>query len=882
MGGSRALLPLLLALLAALWPGPARADNWSLQIASWNLLNFGDSKAGIAPQVDRTALLDFYAGKISQYDIVFIQEVLNEGHSVSVALAQRPLLQNYNCSTVSAPSGRAGRKERYAVCYTSKNGLLAVAQVVDWMGPNTMARAPDGSMQAAQQVWMRPPLQVTFVFTPTAGNGAPFTFTIATAHTKPCYSNGPRPAGTPQNTPKLRSVANELNAIQQNLAPAQPGAWALIGDLNASCDYFTRANQPAIFPAPRWDWLVQDDEKTNTGLTRDCAYDRIILDGGFAAAGVYEAGNYWIDSLGIAAPPQSGRRVSDHHLVSFRIGKRNPLKRASLVAVADGVADPQRVVQPRRKLHFRGANLPAAASSQQSKLYIATYDKNRFTWGHAPMPLTDVRGAPTPVTVQSDGSFAALPVWDSTVAGAYSILLDVDGNGFFDKFDRDFASFNNIIDFLVAPAAHSPLASIDDDGRQREVFNENRAHHVYALARGLTPGATVRSYVVADALLPPDTDLVALKVAGTFQLASASVPVRLWHGPLVPSALAEDLKYELRPVAPDGSMFGTAWTWPSNLFNMEVHSSRTASESPARGQACAEPARIPAGLTLGPAQGPTDPDPGADEPDDPDDPDDPGDIDQDLVECMAPAPPPGARMAPPTLSVDDVLPTRFSDHYGSRFNLVIDANANGILDSPDLVDFHDVGDMQSFFADPANTVLDARANGHAAVQEYKEFLNAKLSLATPLTNDSRFDSATVAASIAYLCQPGLPKAAFDRIVVPASRNGFTMFDQMRYEQRRQFSSGLYQYADALIDTASVPANASVCVTGDYLAIHGMTVSDGASVTVRGNETSMSGSSVLNGFLSIFSRGFSSRELEIRLPADPPDPTRPAMSWHSEL
>jgi hypothetical protein len=868
VGAPRTLLPLLLALLAALWPQPARADNWSLQIASWNLLNFGDSKAGLAPLADREALLDFYAAKLSQYDIVFIQEVLNGGQSVSAALKGRQALANYDCSTVSQPSGRAGRQERYAVCYTSRNGLLIRTAMDDWMGRN--ARAPDASIQAAQQVWMRPPLQVTFTFRPPAGNGDPFTFTIATAHTKPCYSNGPRPAGTPAAAPKLSSVANELAAIQQNLAPAQPGAWALVGDLNASCDYFNRAAQPAIFPAPRWDWLIGDGEKTNTGLTRACAYDRIILDRGFADAGVYR-GSYGIDSHGIAGPLQSGKRVSDHHLVWFRIGKNDPRKRPIAVAVADGVDAPARVFEERKKVKIRGTDLPAAAATQQSKVYIATYDKNRFMWGHAPMRLSDVRGAPTPVTVNGDGTFATLPEWSSTAPGAYSILLDVNGDGFFDKFDRDFSRTDNIIDFLVAPPAHSALASVDDDGRPREVFNENRAHHVYALARGLTPRPTVRTYVVADKLLPANSDLAALKAQGTLDLGAVSVPVRVVHGPVSPSAVAASSKYWVRSVAPDGSIFGTAWSWPSRLFNMEILSAALAAAPPAAAPACAGPAPMLAGLIAGAVQPD---DPGADEPPDPDDPQDPDDVDQDLVDCAAPAPPPGRRLARSALGPGDVLPTRFSDFYGMRFNLVVDANENGLLDGPDLLDFHDIGDMTAYFA---NRSILGRGDTDAAVGEYKEFLSAKLSLSPPLSGNL-YDDATAAASATYLCTRDLGRETFNRIVAPAAQHGFAVLDQMRYEQRRQFSSGLYQFADALIDTATVAANASVCVTGDDLAIHGINIADGASVVVRSNETSMSGSSVVDGFLSIFSSGFSSRELEIRLPPGAPDPTRSAVSW----
>jgi len=49
----------------------------------------------------------------------------------------------------------------------------------------------------------------------------------------------------------------------------------------------------------------------------------------------------------------------------------------------------------------------------------------------------------------------------------------------------------------------------------------------------------------------------------------------------------------------------------------------------------------------------------------------------------------------------------FTDTYGTRFNVVIDVNRNGLFDDGDLVDTHDIGDIGTYFGTPSRSVLDA-------------------------------------------------------------------------------------------------------------------------------------------------------------------------------
>jgi hypothetical protein len=172
-------------------------DPWSITVASWNLLNFGDRKAGVAPHQAHPALIARMAAIIGRYNIVVLQEVLNDGAGVT-DLIEADLPNNYQCEIISQPAGRAGRRERYSVCYNTED--MAYNGAFDYLGnPYT---AIDTTQQTAQQIWMRPPARVSFSYT--KPDTTTFDFDITTIHTKPQYSQGARPAGTPtmrQNLP---------------------------------------------------------------------------------------------------------------------------------------------------------------------------------------------------------------------------------------------------------------------------------------------------------------------------------------------------------------------------------------------------------------------------------------------------------------------------------------------------------------------------------------------------------------------------------------------------------------------------------------------------------------------------------------------------------
>jgi len=221
---------------------------------------------------------------------------------------------------------------------------------------------------------------------------------------------------------------------------------------------------------------------------------------------------------------------------------------------------------PPININANGISIPNSADTPM--LYVVNYDKSNF-WS---IPLVDVRGAATPVTVRGDGTFSANVIWNTPAKGNYSLVLDVDGDGVYNKSSGDIVNANNEIDFIVdGGTSHSQVTTLDDNGRSREVFNQNSALHVYGLAKNLTPGAQVDVYVVATKLLPAGfVDWATARGQGTLDLASVAVPANKVHGPLLIPSLAKADKLATATVGPDGWLFLSAWPSPYKLFNMRA------------------------------------------------------------------------------------------------------------------------------------------------------------------------------------------------------------------------------------------------------------------------------------------------------------------------
>ncbi len=220
-----------------------------ITIANWNLQIFGTAKAS------NDELMQLYADKINDYDIVFVQEIRDSSNTSFPRLCS--LLAGYQCN-ISSRAGRTSSKEQYGVIY--RDGI----RIVGWQDFN-----PDD-----QDRWERPPIEVTFA----VGN---YTLSVYNIHTKPA------------------DVFQELAFLEG--AVNNSGNVMILGDLNADCNYYNRTSEPTF---AAWHWIIPDDANTNVAST-DCAYDRFILnDDAFQEYASYGIVTDRIDSS-----------VSDHYLV---------------------------------------------------------------------------------------------------------------------------------------------------------------------------------------------------------------------------------------------------------------------------------------------------------------------------------------------------------------------------------------------------------------------------------------------------------------------------------------------------------------------------------------------------------------------------------------
>lgn len=781
-------LLLFVALPSLAAPGDG---NWNIRIASWNLLNLGLTKAGLPPPTPlNAALIARYAQIIQLYDIVFVQELLNDGTPLTTAIAAQ--LSTYNCQTISQPSGRAGRQERYGVCFATAR--LALVNVHDLMGTPAVPVVTPPPTQPAQNVWMRPPLRVTFTYTPL--DGTPYTFDVYVSHTKPAFGATGPPPGTPANAANNRSVFYELSALENNLAAG--GNVIVLGDLNVDCASYPAADHGRNFQAG-WHWYpggygnAPTDpllSKTNTAPLSHCIYDRLILNDNinqkYRGHGIHTAG---IDTR------LDGKRVSDHFLVWVEIGNRQVQPPALAVAIATPVAN-----HKRRRLDAAADGGPQARvnavrmkteGTSAARLAIVTYDAKRHFDGNATYPLVDVRGASTPVTVTDAGSFSEDVVWAAPVVGQYSLVVDRNGDGLYRKTDGDVANEDDEIDFIVtsATAVHNDLMTLGDNGQSRERFNEDAALNIYALGRSLTPNTDVDLYVVAAKLLTNFAGWAAARAAGTLLLEPVSVPVRFQK--LAPAlrvrrALVLEDKLQTVRTDSDGTFFTAAWEKPAVLFNGEPF-----------------PPAPPGTIDYKPEYAVDD-----------DGCDDPAGCDA----CRFAAASSDANFR----AVCNVGP-QFTDTYGTKFNVIVDANRNGRFDAPDLVDTHDIGDIETYLG--THDVLDASADGNAAVGEYKELLNEKLNLTVPLPAGNVYDAATRDASARYLCSPDVPKG--DLPFLRADKEvGFLLLNEHDYVQSKQFASGVTVYDDATVRNGTVAAGANVCLVAANLTLDGFSAPPG--------------------------------------------------------
>jgi hypothetical protein len=802
----------VLLLLAGAREAHAVTHQWHLTVGSWNLMNLGNKKVTFPNGNERVNLLTRMGGIAGAYDILIFQEVLQDGSPLTAHLANY-LPAGYLCNHVSAATGRAGRPERYVICNIPNNatGAIAVTAWTDYAATGNNYGAADGTMRPAQNVWMRPPVIARITFTPDDSYFNAVVFDIYTIHAKPAYgtSANARPPGTVALAPNNSVVHYELQAVENNLSPGTKRM--LIGDLNGDCTYYPVAYRGTDFTAiAGWSWYVNYGQRTNTAVGAGCGYDRIILNQSLNAD--YEIHGIDYDHYD-STTREDNRRVSDHYPVWVRLGQTVDVVAQPSLLVAQNLP----VTEANKKRKFVTTDTPKATGQRlkvaaaNAKLFITAYDISRNYKSNFTYTLTDVRGAPTPVSTDADGNLVQSVSWASPPAGAYVYVFDANGDGKFSLADGDFANEAVEADILVTAsnAGHNDLVTLDDNMNLRDVFDLAQARNVYALAKNLPANTNGYLYIVSNKLLR-DAGYVTWEAArqANINLATYSIPIGLADSGLIDtSTIALDKLRTPIKTTDTGELFLSAWPRPGQLMNASVNY------------------RPPPQSAFDPAfAGSGDPPASADD----------VDVVGDVCENAY-----NSRSANFVLACN--VGFSFSNYYGSAFTLVLDMNSDGLLGPNDPIGTRDIGDMTLYFAPPGVTSLGPNANGNPAVSEYKEYLSRALSV--QLAAGNSYDDETQKASIRYACGPTLSKKAFQDWIVTDARTGFRVLERAAYQSQRSPATGLYQFDQTYINGYTTNGT-NICMSGNEATYSGdVNVQNGSNVTVVTNKATIENATV---------------------------------------
>jgi deoxyribonuclease-1-like protein len=237
-------------------------NTQSLRLCSWNIQNFGESKA------NNPIVMTEIAQALSTCDITAIQEVSNIGEKIDLGcpsnqntcpntkkcgMIQQTLTQYLNShynkqyGYIFSPQIR---DERYLFIYDS-NKLMLLNHFL--MSDNDQLPLCEPTKDNNGLMIRQPFLAV---FADKQGNTS---FSLLTAHTSPTI-----------NTKELEGLAQFYQTSQQQ----NPNV-ILLGDLNADCDYL-KDNTQILLRQPTYVWAIPNGVDTTTKDTT-CTYDRIIF-----------------------------------------------------------------------------------------------------------------------------------------------------------------------------------------------------------------------------------------------------------------------------------------------------------------------------------------------------------------------------------------------------------------------------------------------------------------------------------------------------------------------------------------------------------------------------------------------------------------------------
>ncbi len=246
----------------------------TLKVAAFNIQVFGQTKAAKAD------IMDYLAQTVTNFDIVFIQEIRDslDGEVVIrlANLASDNLNREYKYA-ISPELGRTSYKERYAFIYRADKTNLVDKWVFD----------------DDRDLFTREPYIARFA-------SEDDEFTIVGIHIAPREAK--------QEIPDLQVVTDSLQ--QESFGRKI----LLLGDLNADCSYYNPESTPfsSIFKNSI-SWI--EDREDTTVSTTDCAYDRIISIGDFGHQLSSPSVLNFESLFGIST--SKAREISDHYPISI-------------------------------------------------------------------------------------------------------------------------------------------------------------------------------------------------------------------------------------------------------------------------------------------------------------------------------------------------------------------------------------------------------------------------------------------------------------------------------------------------------------------------------------------------------------------------------------
>ncbi|MCS7109416.1 MAG: hypothetical protein NZ903_01310 [Candidatus Micrarchaeota archaeon] len=194
-----------------------------IKLAAWNVHFFGDKKS------QNVTLLEQYAQKIQEYDLIILQEIVDADGSAFYKLCE--MLKERYC-ILSSRAGRTNYKEQHGIIFDKRK--IKINDIRDFN--------PD-----LEDRWERPPIALNI----SVNNGK--WIVIYTIHVKP------------------RDAEKEISNLEALLSGLSYPV-LIIGDLNADCAFYNTSRKHF----ENWIWVIGDDEDTTVGPT-NCAYDRIII-----------------------------------------------------------------------------------------------------------------------------------------------------------------------------------------------------------------------------------------------------------------------------------------------------------------------------------------------------------------------------------------------------------------------------------------------------------------------------------------------------------------------------------------------------------------------------------------------------------------------------